>query len=119
MARALNEMIRAEGHEAVALRERFDPRVQDIDYFRELGRERDWIVISKDLANHRRAPERRVIMASGVLAFYLSSALQKKSPYRQLAAVLWQWGRLVDYRTSTANGMFQLPENKGSKFRSL
>lgn len=31
------------------LRERFPTNISDIDYFRELGKERDWIVISKDL----------------------------------------------------------------------
>lgn len=119
MARALHTFIQLDGHEAHALRDRFRVNISDVEYFSELGRERDWIVISKDLRNHRRPPERRAIMASGVLAFYLSSALQKKNAYEQFAAILWQWERLVQRRRDTRNGMFQLPENKGSQFRTL
>ncbi|MEM1374739.1 MAG: hypothetical protein AAGF78_10205 [Pseudomonadota bacterium] len=119
MARALNEFVESDGHRALALREKFPTNISDVEYFSALGRERDWIVFSKDLSNHKRPPERQAIMSSGVLAFYLSRALQKKGPHEQLAVILWQWERLIQRRRDTRNGMFQLPENKGSQFKTL
>ncbi|WP_146193180.1 hypothetical protein [Maritimibacter sp. 55A14] len=52
IARALNELVTIEGHEAHALREKFPENTSDIDYFNKLGR--DWIVVSKDLQNSRK-----------------------------------------------------------------
>jgi hypothetical protein len=47
--RALDILVRPDGHEAWALRDRFPTTVADIDYFSELSREGNWVVISKDL----------------------------------------------------------------------
>jgi len=49
IARALHELIKDDGHEAHALRDKFDIKIPDTDYFNELNR--DWIVLSKDLQN--------------------------------------------------------------------
>ena len=119
LARALNSVIEISGHEAFALRDKFPTNISDIDYFTELGKESGWIVISKDIANAKRGPERRAILNSGVLAFYLAKSVQKQSITEQAATILWQWDRLVEQRKNNANGLFQLPIGKGSKFTVL
>ena len=119
IARALNEVISLDGHAAYALRDKFPVNITDIQYFGQLGSEADWIVISKDLANARRGPERQAILKSGVLAFYLAKSVQKQSITEQSATILWQWDRLVQQRRNNANGLFQLPIGKGSKFTAL
>ena len=116
IARALHEIIRLDGHEAYALRDLFPKDISDIDYFGKLGR--DWIVISKDLSNSRTRAERAAILKNKLVAFYLSSALQKKRIEQQAAAVLWHWNGILAQRSAVENGLFQLPENK-ARFRTL
>ncbi|GHF40789.1 hypothetical protein GCM10017056_10490 [Seohaeicola zhoushanensis] len=119
IARALNEIVAVDGHEAWALRDKFKTTITDIDYFTQLGHEGDWIVISKDRSNARRAPERAAILKSGVLAFYLASSVEKQRLNEQAATILWQWDKIVAHRGTTASGLFELPIGKRSKFRSL
>jgi hypothetical protein len=117
--RALEQLVSLDGHSAVALRDKFPANISDIDYFTQLGSEPNWVVISKDLQNAKRAPERAAIMRSGVLAIYLSRSVQKKHPTEQAATILWQWQKIVTLRETANNGLFQLPEGKGSRFRNL
>ncbi len=116
LARALHPLINQDGHEAFALRDKFDIRISDIDYFCELGR--DWIVISKDLQNHRKRAERAAILSNKVVAFYLSPSLRKKRVNEQAASILWHWDKMLLQRKTVENGLFQFSESK-SRFRSL
>ena len=56
IARALHQLVSVDGHECWALREKFDCKIEDIDLFNALDGERNWIVISKDVANAKRKP---------------------------------------------------------------
>jgi hypothetical protein len=119
IARALHVLVSPEGHQAHALREKFPLDISDIEYFTALGKDEEWIVISKDVANAKRAPERAAILRSGVLAFYLSPSVQKLRVTEQAATILWQWDKLVAQRANNRNGLFLIPINKGSKFETL
>ena len=119
LAEALDVLVRPDGHEAHALKNKFPITISDEEYFNELSKEKDWIVISKDVKNAKRAPERRVIMNSGVLAFYLSPSVQKLRVNEQTATILWQWDKLVEQRNNNANGMFLLPIGRRSKFTAI
>lgn len=116
LARALHELIKAEGHEAYSLREKFAANISDIDYFNQLGR--DWIVVSKDLQNSRKKAERAAILKNDIVAFYLSAGLGKKKVNEQAAAIFWHWENMLAQRKLSKNGLFQIPENKG-RFKSL
>lgn len=116
IARALHEIIRLEGHEAHALRDKFNSDISDIDYFNQLGK--DWVVISKDLQNSRKRAERAAILRNSIVAFYLSPGLQKKRIGEQAASILWHWDKMLAQRANNQNGLFQLPENK-SRFKAL
>ena len=118
IAKALHEIIKVNGHSAFALRDRFRTNIADIDYFNELGREKGWIVISKDLANSRKKAERQALLENKIVAFYLSKGLQKKKLNEQAAAILWHWDKIVAQCSLVERGLFQIPENKG-KFATL
>lgn len=118
IARGLNEILKTTGHSAIPLKDKFDKGIDDIVYFDQLGRERNWIVISKDLKNARRKPEREAILRNNLLAFYLSPSLQKKKINEQAAAILWHWDKILTQAELTSRGLFQIPENKG-KFKVL
>lgn len=119
IARALHALIEIDGHAAVALRDMFPPNTSDVDLYTALGREPGWIVISKDEAQAKRAPERRAILSSGVVAYYLSPKLRKLSVNQQAATIIWQWDKIVQHSRQNRNGLFRIPENKGSTFPSL
>lgn len=119
IARALHALIHIDGHEAWALRDKFPTDIEDAEYFRLLGKEQDWIVISKDTNNAKRPPERDAIIRSGVLAFYLAPAVQALSVNQQAATIIWQWDKIVQQRRSNRNGLFLLPLNKGTRFTSI
>jgi hypothetical protein len=119
LARSLHELIKNDGHEAFALRDRFPVNISDIDLFTELGKEHDWIVISKDVHNASRKPERAAILKSGVVGFYLAPAVQKAKILEQAATIIWQWERIKVQKENNQNGLFLLPINKGTKFRAI
>lgn len=119
LARCLNAAISPDGHKAFALREKFPVNIPDVDLYTALGREQNWITISKDTMNAKRPPERAAILRSGVLAFYLAPVIQRKPPIQQAALILWHWERMVQQRNNNRSGLFVIPENKGSKFKPL
>lgn len=119
IARAVDAIISVDGHAAFPLRRKFPPDISDIDLFAELGRDGDWIVISKDTANARRTAERRAILRSGVLALYLRPSVQRQPIHQQAATILWHWDKILLQRQTNERGLFELPLNKGSRFRSL
>lgn len=119
LARALNEIVKSEGHEAYALRDKFDIRVSDVEYLETLGKEGNWVVISKDRQNARRKPERAAILKHGVVAIYLAKSVERQRLTEQAASILWQWDRIVAQRENNRNGLFTLPVGKKSKFESL
>lgn len=119
VARALHALIKDQGHASYALRDKFSVDIKDIELFTALGAERDWVVISKDVANASRKPERAAILRSGVLGIYLAPAVQKARIHEQAATIIWQWERILNQRANNENGLFLLPVNKGSKFRAI
>lgn len=118
IARSLHELIKIDGHEAFALRDKFPTNIGDIEYFDELGKGNGWIVISKDLQNSKKKAEKAAILRNKIIAFYLSRGLQKKLINEQAAAIIWHWDKILFLRRTVEQGLFQLPENK-SKFQQL
>lgn len=119
IARALDLIVSQQGHEAWALKDKFNVKISDIELFTQLGKEKNWIVVSKDRNQAKRKPERHAILNSGVIAFYLSSDVGKQRINEQAATILWQWDKLVVQRENNQNGLFVLPVNKGTRFRAL
>lgn len=119
LARALHHIVSVEGHEAWALRDKFSVRIEDTDLYEQLGKERDWVVISKDISQAKRPPERAAILRFGVVAIFLAPSVEKMPPHQQAATILWHWEAIVRQRKSQANGLFLLPINKGTQFRSI
>lgn len=88
-------------------------------YMEELGRERDWIVISKDVAQAKRKPERAALLRYGVVAFYFAPSVEKLPHHQQAAMILWHWDAMIGQRKTNANGLFLLPVNKTSVFQTI
>ncbi|MEX0970820.1 MAG: hypothetical protein WD046_10295 [Paracoccaceae bacterium] len=119
IAKALHALVKIDGHEVWALKDKFPPDIKDIELFNELGKERKWVVISKDKAQAKRLPERSALLRAGVLGIYLAPSVEKQPINQQAATILWHWKAIVAQRENNENGLFLLPVNKGAKFRSL
>jgi len=119
IAKALDILIKDDGHRAYSLRDRFPKNISDIDLYGELGKQKGWVVISKDTNNAKRKAEKAAILKSSVLAFYLRPAVQKQRINEQAATILWQWDKIVDQRRLNSSGLYLIPVNKGSGFKPL
>lgn len=119
LARALHLIISVNGHEAWALRDKYPVNISDIDLYEELGKDRDWIVISKDIAQAKRKPERAALLRYGVVAFYFAPSVEKLPHHQQAAMILWHWDAMISQRKTNANGLFLLPVNKTSLFQTI
>ena len=119
IARALHHLVSIDGHESWALRDKFETNIIDVELFSRLGKEKNWIVISKDRQQAKVKPERAAILSSGVLVFYLSKSVAKQRVNEQAATILWQWDKMVVQRKNNRNGLYVLPVNKGTQFSAL
>jgi len=119
IAKALDILIQKDGHRAYPLRDKFPKNISDINLYKELGKQNDWIVISKDTKNAKRKAEKSAILKSGVLAFYLKPSVQKQKVHEQAATILWQWDKIVAQRRLNSSGLYLIPINKGSGFKPL
>ncbi len=118
IAHSLNELIKHDGHEAIALRDKFPTNISDIDYYKKLGEEGGWIVISKDVKQVKKPAERDAILRSGVMVFYLKPAVQKQKVTEQAATIIWHWDKILKQFELSSGGLFEMPVNKG-RFRVL
>lgn len=119
IARAVHEIVKVDGHESWALSQIFDRKISDIELYERLGTGKSWVVISKDGSQARRRPERAAILRYGVVAIFLAPSVEALDIHQQAATILWHWDAIVRQRETQANGLFSMPINKRSKFRSL
>lgn len=89
-ARALNEMVKPQ-HSFTHLQDKFRPDTKDEEWICQLGKEREWIVISGDYRIGKSAHERAAWHQSGLTVFFLSKGWTNIPPLQQhskLAAIL-------------------------------
>jgi len=81
-ARALNEMVKPD-HSFIHLQDKFPADTKDEKWIRQLGEERDWIVISGDYRIGKSAHERAAWHQSGLTVFFLSKGWTNIPPLQQ------------------------------------
>jgi PIN like domain len=104
-------------HKFVALNNKFQPDVSDVDWMAQLDREGGWAVLTKDLRIQFRPHERLALDRSKIVFFFLAGAWRKYS-VPETAARLIRLVPLMAKQTDIADrGRFDLPINAGSKLR--
>jgi hypothetical protein len=88
--RAINELIKGTGAEAVALRDRFPPQSADIEWIGRLGAEGGWAVISGDRGIARYRAERVAWLQTDLIGFFLEPALASLDPLAQTARLIFR-----------------------------
>lgn len=76
MARALAALFIGQ-HEVVHLRDRFGPKVEDIDWLTALNCEGSWVILSADRRITKNKAEQRVFRSSKHIGFFFAPGLQK------------------------------------------
>jgi hypothetical protein len=104
-------------HQIVALRERFDPSVSDVDWISGLDDDGGWSVLTKDRRLNTRPHERLALDRSRIVFFFLEGAWLRYSVQETAARLI----RLVPLNAAQSSiverGRFDLPINAGSKLR--
>ncbi|MBG0795896.1 hypothetical protein IYY11_21290 [Methylocystis sp. H62] len=119
LARALNALFAGE-HEIIHLRDRFGPRVTDVEWIEALGREGRWIVISADRRITRNKAEYHAFRNSKLIGFFMSPSLYKSKITKQAERLLALWEGIVDLAGRVEGGaMFELPMKTTTRFRQL
>lgn len=120
MARAVNLLVCGDGHQVIALRDKFPANTPDIEWLVALGGEGGWSILSLDQMISRRPAERLALHRSRVTAYFLASAWAKLPTTEKTARLLLSWRKLCQTSTLIGpGGLFELPINANSTLRPI
>jgi hypothetical protein len=109
LARALDALFAGE-HEIVHLRDKFGPRVRDLEWIGTLSREGRWVVISGDRQITKKRAEYNAFRASRLVGIFLSAGVYKSRVTKQAERILALWEAIERLAGSVEGGaMFELP----------
>lgn len=75
--------------ECVKLKDKFDPRISDIDYIRHLQEEdKDWIIITNDVQITRNRSEKEALRSSGMYFFALTKTFDQMTSSKQVSQMI-------------------------------
>lgn len=94
LARALNELSKAEGHLVIPLKDRFPPETKDIDWIMELKAEGGWTVISQDKFAKGDA-ERRAFRECGLPIFCLAKQWSTDTYWNKAQNLVRWWPAII------------------------
>lgn len=104
LARALDELSRPEGHQVLALRDKFIQTTEDAQWITVLSEEGGWAVVSQDHFNKKNGLEQEAIKRSGLTIFCLKKGWSSQ-PYWDKAHNLVRWfPRLVSQAEALTGG---------------
>lgn len=102
LARALNELCKADGHLVVPLRDQFTAAASDADWIATLAAEGNWAVISQDKFT-KGDIERRAFRESGLPVFCLAKQWAHEE-YWKKAHNLFRWWPAILKQSSLISG---------------
>jgi hypothetical protein len=102
IARALHELCRLEGHQVVALRDKFKQNATDIDWISELKTDGRWTVVSQDKFTKGDA-ERKAFRECGLPIFCLAKQWGQE-PYWSKAQNLVKWWPSIIQQSELISG---------------
>ena len=96
-------------HEIIYLRDRFGPRVTDLEWIETLSRESRWVIISGDRRITRNKAEYNAFRASTLIGFFLSAGLNKARLTKKAERLLALWDGIAALAARMEGGaMFEL-----------
>jgi len=109
LARCLQALM-GNDHEIVALRDRFDMNIKDIDLITRLSEEGGWILVSGDRRITKNKAEKSVFRNSRVVGMFLSKSLYEANIMVQAQRLIVLWPAIETIAANVKGGsMFELP----------
>jgi hypothetical protein len=106
-------------HEVVHLRDKFGPKVKDIEWIPALSAEAGWVIISLDRRITRNKAELQAFKNSRLIGFFFPRSLEKSKLTKKVERLMALWETIEKQVPLAAGGsMFELPA-KSNKFRTL
>jgi hypothetical protein len=106
-------------HQVSHLRDRFGPKVPDVEWMAELHRDCSWIIISADRRIAKNKTEQRVFRSSRLIAFIFAPGLQKGSTLKKMERLMAIWDTIEKTVPLVKGGtMFEI-QVKGSQLKGL
>lgn len=96
LARAINELLKSDGHSAVPLRDKFLHSTPDIDWMHELAKDGGWSVISGDTRIAKNKHERAAWLESNLSIFFLKPGWQKMPFWEKSSRLIWWMPHIID-----------------------
>lgn len=120
VAEALHVLVASDGHQVIALREKFAPSTKDVDWIDALGKETGWSVSSGDIHITKRPAERRAWTKANLKGFFLAPGWSKMTNLEKTARLLRWWPFICAQEALVAPGaIFQVPINPSSRLHQL
>jgi hypothetical protein len=111
-AEGLHALASRDGHVFEHLSKRFKRDTPDPDWIRQLGEERDWIIISGDTRISSNPPIRRVWIESELTAFFFGEPWNNDAYWKKAAAMVEWWPVIAAQARKTPRGHgFQMPKS--------
>ena len=108
MARAFRELFKNH-HEVIALRDRFNTDVSDLEWIETLSREDRWVIISGDRRITKNKTEYAAFRNSRLIGFFLAPGLYKAKVTKQAERILAQWDSIESlFKTVKGGAVFEL-----------
>jgi hypothetical protein len=118
MARAIAALFVGQ-HEVVHLRDRFGPKVEDVDWLVTLNREGGWVILSADRRISKNRTEQRVFHNSKHIGFFFATGLQKASTLKKMERLMAVWETIEKQVPLVKGGsMFEI-QMKGNQLKPI
>jgi hypothetical protein len=118
LARALAALFVGQ-HEVVHLREKFGPKVQDVEWLTALNREGSWVILSADRRITKNKAEQRVFHNSKHIGFFFAPGLQKASVLKKMERLMVVWDTIEKQVPLVKGGsMFEI-QMKGNQLKPI
>lgn len=118
LAQSLHALFVGE-HEIIHIRQKFGPKVTDLEWIPQLSSEGRWVLISNDRRITRNKAELREFKRSRLIGFFLPASLEKAKLTKKMERLLALWASIEAQADLAATGsMFELPA-KSTKLRPL
>jgi len=118
LARALAALFVGQ-HEIVHLRDKFGPKVQDVDWLTALNREGSWVILSADRQITKNKTEQRVFHSSKHIGFFFAPGLQKASILKKMERLMVVWETIEKQVPLVKGGSMFENQVKGTQLKPI
>jgi hypothetical protein len=120
LAPALTVLSELEGHQIIALREKFPEDAADENWLLALSQEREWVVISGDARIYRNVQRRKVWTQARLTTFFWQPAWNKANYWEKAWLMVRWWPDITRTASIFERGSgFSVPRSINGKLKPI